>query len=82
MILIVDLWMDGYDSEEEMNKACREFIEEQLNNTATSVRVIEMPTKEEAEKQSHENNGNPMTIRDLYATGFMSCYNWIKEKAK
>lgn len=82
MIFVVDLWMDGYNSEEEMNKACKEFIKEQLDNTATSVQVIEIPTKEEAEKQSHENNGNPMYIPDLYATGFMRGYEWTKEKMK
>lgn len=36
---IVDLWLDGYDTEEQMEKACDEFIYEQLNFTASSVRV-------------------------------------------
>ena len=36
---IVDLWLDGYDTESEMEKACDEFIYEQLNFTASSVRV-------------------------------------------
>ena len=36
---IVDLWLDGYDTEEEMTKACDEFIYDQLNFTASSVRV-------------------------------------------
>lgn len=40
---IVDLWMDGYDSEEEMEKACEEFIYEQLDFSASSVRVERIP---------------------------------------
>ena len=36
---IVNLWLDGYDTEEQMEEACGEFIYEQLNFTASSVRV-------------------------------------------
>ena len=36
---IVNLWLDGYDTEEQMEKACDEFIYDQLNFTASSVRV-------------------------------------------
>ena len=36
---IVDLWLDGYESEEEMEAACEEFIYEQLNFTASSVTI-------------------------------------------
>jgi len=36
---IVELWLDGYDSEEEMEKACEEFIYEQLNMTASCVKI-------------------------------------------
>ena len=36
---IIDLWLDGYDTEAEMEKACDEFIYEQLNFTASSVKV-------------------------------------------
>lgn len=36
---IVNLWLDGYDTEEEMEKACDEFIYDQLNFTASSVQV-------------------------------------------
>ena len=28
---VIDLWMDGYDTEEEMIEACKVFIEEQLD---------------------------------------------------
>ena len=34
---IVDLWLDGYETEEEMEEACDEFLYEQLNMTASSV---------------------------------------------
>jgi len=36
---IVDLWLDGYDTEEEMISACEEFIYEQLTFTASSVKI-------------------------------------------
>ena len=36
---IVDLWLDGYDVEEEMVAACEEFIYEQLNFAASEVKV-------------------------------------------
>ena len=36
---IVDLWLDGYDSEEEMIDACKEFIYEQLNFSASNVKI-------------------------------------------
>ena len=39
---IVDLWLDGYNSEEEMAEACEEFIEDQLNFTASSVKITRM----------------------------------------
>ena len=36
---IVDLWLDGYETEEEMIQACEEFIYEQLSFSASSVSV-------------------------------------------
>jgi hypothetical protein len=42
---IVDLWLDGYDSEEEMEKACEKFMEDQLDFTASSVKVEKVPNK-------------------------------------
>lgn len=35
----VDLWLDGYNSYEEMIEACEEFIYEQLSMTASSVHI-------------------------------------------
>lgn len=40
---IVDLWLDGYNSEEEMTKACEEFIKDQLDFSASSVSVERLP---------------------------------------
>ncbi len=37
---IVELWLDGYEDEEEMAKACEEFIHEQLDFSASSVKVV------------------------------------------
>lgn len=43
----VELSLDGYDSEAEMIEACKEFIYDQLNFTASSVSVeLIEPTKE------------------------------------
>jgi hypothetical protein len=39
---IIDFWLDGYDTEEEMEKACAEFIVEQLDMTASSVHIVDM----------------------------------------
>jgi hypothetical protein len=43
---IVELWLDGYESEEEMEKACEEFIFDQLDFTATSVTITKLEEKE------------------------------------
>jgi len=40
MEFIVDLWLDGHETEEEMEKACIEFMDEQLNITASSVSIV------------------------------------------
>lgn len=39
---MVEIWLDGYESEEEMTDACEEFINDQLNFTASSVIVTRM----------------------------------------
>jgi hypothetical protein len=36
---VVDLWLDGYETQEEMEKACEVFIYQQLNFTGSSVKV-------------------------------------------
>ena len=36
---IVDLWLDGYETEEEMEEACAEFIYQQLTMTASNVEI-------------------------------------------
>jgi len=43
---IVEIWLDGYESEEEMAAACKEFIYEQLNFSASSVTVTEIKENE------------------------------------
>jgi hypothetical protein len=43
---LVELWLDGYENEEEREEAELAFIEEQLNFSASSVKV----TKVEDEK--------------------------------
>jgi len=36
---LVDLLLDGYDTEEEMEKACEDFIYEQLNFSGSLVKI-------------------------------------------
>lgn len=38
---IVDLWLDGYETEEEANAAAKEFIDDQLNFSGSSVQIQE-----------------------------------------
>ena len=42
MKFIVDLTLDGYDTDEEMKEACLEFIYEQLDFAASRVKVEEL----------------------------------------
>ena len=39
---IIDFWLDGYDSEEEMIEACEEYILESLNSAASSITIIKV----------------------------------------
>jgi len=36
---IVELYLDGYETEKEMEDACEEFIYDQLNFTASCVKI-------------------------------------------
>jgi hypothetical protein len=44
-IFVIDLELDGYDTEEEMIEACGVFIYDSLNMTASSVRILEVSDK-------------------------------------
>ena len=44
---IVDLWLDGYETEEEMTNACADFIYDRLNTSASSVTVYKPPNDSE-----------------------------------
>jgi hypothetical protein len=50
---IVDLWLDGYETEEQMAEACKLFIHNQLNFTASSVKI---ECFEEKDKESESRN--------------------------
>lgn len=48
---IIDLWLDGYENEEDRSKAEKEFIYEQLNMTASGVEIQEiLPGKTDTER--------------------------------
>lgn len=49
---LVDLWLDGYETEEEENEACIAFIKEQLDFSASSVKVIKLPDNFESENDA------------------------------
>lgn len=42
MKMLIDLWMDGYETEEEHKKACIAFVEEQLDFAGSSVKIVEI----------------------------------------
>jgi hypothetical protein len=44
---IVELWLDGYDSEEEREIAELEFIKEQLDFSGSSVKVTKIEDSDE-----------------------------------
>lgn len=46
---IIDLSLDGYDSEGEEAEACYEFIIDQLNFSGSSVSVVEYKTDDKCE---------------------------------
>ena len=52
---IVDLWLDGYEDEKQRTDAEKEFIYEQLNMTASSVKIIELPDTPKVKKFISEN---------------------------
>lgn len=59
-LYLVDLWLDGYTDENARAKACDFFVEDQLNITASSVRVhrIDGMDFEKAVKIIKESHGN------------------------
>lgn len=40
----IKLWLDGYEDQEEHDKACAEFIYDQLNMTASCVKISTEPS--------------------------------------
>jgi hypothetical protein len=40
MKFLIDLELDGYDSEQEMREACYEYIKDQLGSAGTYVTII------------------------------------------
>lgn len=37
---VIDLWLDGYEDDEEMARACEEFIQEQLDFAGSGVKIV------------------------------------------
>ena len=51
---IIDLSLDGYDSQKHHDEACKEFVEDQLNITASSVKVTEIPSSGKSKEEIRE----------------------------
>jgi hypothetical protein len=48
---IVDLWLDGYETEEAMAEACEQFIYDQLNFSGSGVKIMKIPSPDDIAKQ-------------------------------
>lgn len=59
---IIDLWLDGYENEEEMKDACFEFIDDQLNMTASSIKMIGQIKEQEESKDTFILYGGPQEV--------------------
>jgi hypothetical protein len=69
---IVDLWLDGYETEEQMTEACKVFIYEQLSFSASSVKIECFEEKDEYRANNiNDLRGNYMEKVTVYksATG-------------
>jgi len=44
-LFVIDIWMDGYDTEEEMEEVIPDFIYECLTGSATSVKIFNIDKK-------------------------------------
>lgn len=63
---VVDLWLDGYETEEEMAKACEQFIYDQLNFSGSSVKITKIPSPNDIAKQLV--NVQPMPNKKICTT--------------
>ena len=45
--LIVDLYLDGYDTVEQMDEACAEFVYQELNFSGSGVEITPLPDAHE-----------------------------------
>ena len=84
---IVDLWLDGYDTEEEMNEACEVFINEELTMAASGVACTKFEESEvgailEAMERlmlSHETPEHNMDTAILLAQDHEECKRLIEK---
>ena len=53
---LLDLWLDGYETEEEMVSACDKFIDDQLNITASSLKFERITEDSQEAKIEQLNN--------------------------
>lgn len=77
---VVDLCLDGYNSQEEMEEACMTFMEEQLDFSASSVNIVKLKDYEidhQAMWQVYEDWGNQDKL-GLIAWFIANKEKWLK----
>lgn len=62
MKYIIDLFLDGYDTEKEQEEACRQFILDELDISSSSIKVIGKIEDDEEEKSFVLYGGSKETI--------------------
>ena len=60
---IIDLWLDGYETPEEMNEACISFIDEQLDISASSVGILGQIEEQDDESTFILYGGNSQIVQ-------------------
>ena len=73
MKFIVELELDGYETEEEHREACLKFIEEQLNFSASFVKVKELKEKEQILEECPKCRNKSVRTKEMHEGGGVVC---------
>ena len=76
---ILDFWLDGYEDEAEREKAELEFIEEQLNFTASSVKVRPIQPHERVFSEEDMRVVWQKMLEERYPNGMIAVSDFINE---
>jgi hypothetical protein len=50
MKMLIEFWMDGYDTPEEMREACMDYVKEELDMTASSIEILWAESAKDVER--------------------------------